>query len=128
MNHEECPACKEKIIAETNSKWEQHSQSILAAVIVALLVWVGYTVSANSTSIAVMGHQFNAMQAQISFMQTQLTSATSDRYTGTMATKDFLIVTKQLDEVKADVKAIGKEQQIRGPRIKRLEDFHRTHK
>jgi len=127
MVHEECPSCKEKIISETNTRWEQHSQSILSAVIVALLVWVGYSVSQNSKDIAVVGNQFNAMQNQISFMQNQLTAATSDKYTGTNAAKDFLIITKQLDEVKADVKEIGREQQIRGPRIKRLEDFHRSH-
>ena len=124
---DDCPACKERIEQETNSRWEQHSQSVLAAIIVALLVWVGYSVSKNTTAIAVMGHQFNAMQSQMNFMQTQLTAANTNNYTSTDALRDFGRVNKQLDELKVDVKEIGKEQQKRGPRIKRLEDYHGKH-
>ena len=107
---------------EKASTMERHGQSIIAAIMLALLVWVGKTVSTQTVDYAVLLSKVSSIEARFDRMEAQLSSSMGDRYKSTDARADFA---ERDIRIKANSEAIqkfGAEQASRGPRIRQLEE------
>ena len=101
--------------------WERHGQSIIAAVVLLVLSWVGINVSDGVRNDAVMATEVSALKLQVAGLETTLKTDMQDRYRGRDAERDFQAVYKELNRVRDDNGRFMAEQSSRGPRIKALE-------
>ena len=101
--------------------WERHGQTILAAIVLLLLGWVGLTVQDNATGNAVMTTQLGDLKTKVTELEKTITVDVADRYKVRDAERDFRAVYDEINRIRTDNNNFMKEQASRGPRIGALE-------
>jgi len=71
---------------------ERHIQTIVGAILVTLILWVGVTVTSNKESIAVL-------QVQVQTLQGAINTASLDYYSKSEAEKDLRILSNRIDRL-----------------------------
>lgn len=79
---------------ESRSVLERHVQTIIGAVVVGLLGWVGITLQDMTASVARLEEKVAGLERQLMHLQSQ----TADRYTRQDAVRDLTVMRKILDD------------------------------
>ncbi len=85
-------------------KLSSNTQTVLASVIVAILLWVGSSSLKHTESLAVLTTEVNNIKLMID-------KGTSDRYTGTQAIQDAKYFTARMDTLRSRVGKLEDKQE-----------------
>lgn len=101
---------------------ERHGQTVVAAVALAILLWVGVSVNDNSKFIPVLSTKITSLEKQVVALTAAANAVATDQYRVRDAVRDFAIVSKEVDQIRSSIAIFGREQSARGPRIKNVEE------
>ena len=76
---------------------ERHIQTIGAAVIIALVLWVGDSVSTNTASLATLAERSKNQTSEITEMKQALAASNISRYTRDDANRDLGVINGRLN-------------------------------
>jgi hypothetical protein len=86
--------------------FERHAQTVLGAVVVAILGWSGFTLNNLSVSVAQLTERVSAIQGNMTILQSQ----TTDRYTRQDAVRDLGAVQRSLEDHTSRIRALESKQ------------------
>ena len=81
---------------DKNSVTEKHIQTIMAAIIIGLITWVGVSVTGNAELLATLTERSFHQGTQIEEMRTQLQEATKNRFTRADADRELGVINRRL--------------------------------
>lgn len=77
---------------------ERHIQTILAALLIGLVGWVGITVYQTGVTVARLEERVGYMAIQIQALDVKMNAAASGRYSASDAARDFVHVNERLKD------------------------------
>lgn len=88
---------------------EKHIQTIIAAVLLALVLWAGSTMLDVRDRMTKLEAGGVALQAQVAALQVQLTAASDDRYRASDARRDFEARDRRMEKYEERLDRLEKE-------------------
>lgn len=82
---------------------ERHIQTVLAAMMIGLIAWVGVSVTSSRETIAALKVTTTALEKTVYDMKTEIRQAVYNNYTDTDATRDKADIKRQIHEVTSRV-------------------------
>ena len=94
------------------STFERHAQTIIGAILIGLIIWVGSTVTKNNTSITKITVQVGFLVEKVRTLEAQLKEASEDRYKAKEAeiahARIHDTMSRMMDRLRAVEQAVGK--------------------
>lgn len=87
-----------------NPIFERHAQTILGAIIVALILWVGSSINQQSQQLVAMNEQIKSLQTQVTFL-TKFAERPS--YSRDDFKNDIRMYESQMNELMVDMKKLA---------------------
>jgi hypothetical protein len=91
---------------------ERHIQTLIGAVLIGLVFWMGTTLNNTSTGMAVLDERVATLTGEVTALRTQVANGIDDRYRKTDASRDlarvwnhFAAVDDQLDELERRIES-----------------------
>ena len=81
---------------------ERHVQTVLGAIIIALILWVGNTLTTNQTQMAIMQTNLTVLTDEVSKLRLKVEQGVDDRYRASDARRDFADVWDAIKDIQAD--------------------------
>lgn len=81
---------------------ERHVQTVLGAIIIALILWVGNTLTTNQTQMAIMHTNLTVLTDEVSKLRAKVEQGVDDRYRASDARRDFADVWEAIKDMQED--------------------------